>query len=209
MIAAIVGCKASDSGDDTGTDGGGVCDDLASACHGAEPGTPEAMCHDVGHDGDEAACAAMRDSCLEICGNHGSTGHGTHGSTSSGSSTGGEGSSGTTLGGTSGSAGTSGGSATGSTGGGASTGGVGSEAACAWLSANCGGDPTCKGIGDAGDPVACLSELSGCIPSCGGDVCEVIGALCHGGDATCHDLGHNGPPSACEEALEDCFVKCG
>ena len=43
------------------------CDDLGSGCHDI-PGEVPQMCHDVGHDGDETACAAIWVQCVEACG---------------------------------------------------------------------------------------------------------------------------------------------
>jgi hypothetical protein len=64
---------SSDSGSsDAGssTTGAGLepsCDLLGSACHDIETKEGQ-MCHDIGHDGDEAACAKAWDACVRICG---------------------------------------------------------------------------------------------------------------------------------------------
>lgn len=57
-------------GSETGHDSGGAseanCADLSSICHDTtdDMGT---MCHDIGHDGDEAACAKAWDACIAHC----------------------------------------------------------------------------------------------------------------------------------------------
>ncbi len=55
---------ASTSGDDASN---ANCDDLGSGCHDV-PGEIPQMCHDVGHDGDEMACAEIWLQCVEACG---------------------------------------------------------------------------------------------------------------------------------------------
>jgi hypothetical protein len=60
---------ASSSSSSTGSDSAADvnCADLGSNCHDA-PGKVAAMCHDVGHEGDEEACAEIWQECREACG---------------------------------------------------------------------------------------------------------------------------------------------
>lgn len=47
--------------------GGAVCDLLGTGCH--DVATPEGQaCHDLGHDGDEAACEEALAMCTKVCG---------------------------------------------------------------------------------------------------------------------------------------------
>jgi hypothetical protein len=51
----------------TGDTGAGVCDEIGTGCHDIK--TPEGQeCHDLGHDGDEAACQKAYEMCAKICG---------------------------------------------------------------------------------------------------------------------------------------------
>lgn len=59
-------------GDAQGGDGHGVgpavCEVLGTLCHAADSGTgPVSECHDVGHEGNEAACEAQFALCITTC----------------------------------------------------------------------------------------------------------------------------------------------
>ena len=60
---------STDGTDSTGADdaSNANCADLGSGCHDV-PGRIPQMCHDVGHDGDEMACAQIWEQCVEACG---------------------------------------------------------------------------------------------------------------------------------------------
>jgi hypothetical protein len=59
----VAGC-----GHEQGThDGlGEVCEELAAACHDATSDDAFA-CHEVGHEGDESACEAELEACVDLC----------------------------------------------------------------------------------------------------------------------------------------------
>jgi hypothetical protein len=66
VVLALGAC-----GEETGThdDLGEACAPIAEACHEvAGLGDAELdECHDIGHDGDEAACEAESERCLAVC----------------------------------------------------------------------------------------------------------------------------------------------
>lgn len=63
LLALLVGCGG-DGGSTTTHD----CADIIAACHEVDPGSgPIHDCHEVGHDGDEAACTPVRASCVSMC----------------------------------------------------------------------------------------------------------------------------------------------
>jgi uncharacterized repeat protein (TIGR04052 family) len=64
------GCDASDSVTVTCTaPATSACDGLGSTCHVVDATSAEAHeCHELGHGGDEAACAEGRAACIETCG---------------------------------------------------------------------------------------------------------------------------------------------
>ncbi len=68
--SSTAAAESGSTGDDhsTGTEtGDAVCPLLGSGCH--DVATVEGQeCHDIGHDGDEVACAAALVECTEICG---------------------------------------------------------------------------------------------------------------------------------------------
>lgn len=70
LMLVMVGCGGTTDAD-AGVDAPSTlaCAELASRCHDvAESGVAELVaCHELGHDGEEAMCAAMRDSCIALC----------------------------------------------------------------------------------------------------------------------------------------------
>jgi hypothetical protein len=62
--------SSSSTGEDPSSSSSGEdpsCAALGSNCHDV-PGEVALMCHDVGHDGDELACAEIWQACREACG---------------------------------------------------------------------------------------------------------------------------------------------
>lgn len=64
--AVIVACSSSTA--DTPADPAGSCAALASQCHSYSKESAFAKeCHDLGHAGDDVACAPKKDACLAAC----------------------------------------------------------------------------------------------------------------------------------------------
>lgn len=104
---------------------GGVanpCGDLASACHSLPNPTPETThCHEVGHDGNVAACQAIYADCMKLCMQGGTGGMGGGGGTAGSGGSAGTGA----TGGTGGTGGTGAMAGTGAAGGAGGTGAAG------------------------------------------------------------------------------------
>lgn len=66
--ASIVGCEDGHKHDGD-HHGEGDCADIITACHDADEAGNEnaAECHDIGHDGVQAACTAAKAECLAKC----------------------------------------------------------------------------------------------------------------------------------------------
>jgi hypothetical protein len=53
--------------------GHSMCEELGQLCHDLDTGPDAGLareCHQVGHDGDEAACSVIYGECVELCGGH-------------------------------------------------------------------------------------------------------------------------------------------
>ena len=71
LRASGSGCDASDSISVTcsAAPSASACEGLASTCHGvAETSDAANDCHEIGHAGDEAACARSGPACVDVCG---------------------------------------------------------------------------------------------------------------------------------------------
>lgn len=64
LLVVLMGLALACTDEDTA----GACDAIASACHavGDGGGLPR-ECHDLGHAGDDVACAEKKDDCLAAC----------------------------------------------------------------------------------------------------------------------------------------------
>lgn len=64
-----------EDGGDAGHHASAVCEEIGHLCHDFDTGDSGLghECHEVGHAGDEAACLAIQDDCLALCG--GDAGH--------------------------------------------------------------------------------------------------------------------------------------
>jgi hypothetical protein len=66
--ACIRGAEGSDAPVETSGESAVDCSTIANACHDVEHGDgPSHACHELGHAGDEAACAAGGAECIELC----------------------------------------------------------------------------------------------------------------------------------------------
>lgn len=63
-LGCIIACSSSSSTD--ADDVSGACSALASACHGQSTELGK-ECHDLGHAGDDVACAPRKAECLAAC----------------------------------------------------------------------------------------------------------------------------------------------
>ena len=165
--------------DDSGETTVGACDSIMEACHPKDDGTDETIsgCHEVAHEGDDAACTTQLQSCVDYCNaapdvgtsghESGETGHDDHASESGETadhghdSSGGSGSTGHH-----GSTGHDSGSTGGSTGADDS-----SQASCEELGSTCHDTADemgmmCHDIGHEGDEVACAEVWVECIAHC-------------------------------------------
>jgi uncharacterized repeat protein (TIGR04052 family) len=72
LTATAGGCARSRDVSLTCVDGGApvdACTDLGSSCHVVDPGSgPLHECHELGHAGDQLACAEERGACVTACG---------------------------------------------------------------------------------------------------------------------------------------------
>lgn len=66
--ACLDSMEGSDAPVETSDDAAVTCAEVANACHDVDHGDgPSHACHELGHTGDEEACAAEGAECLVLC----------------------------------------------------------------------------------------------------------------------------------------------